>query len=237
MAAPSYHTAATPRADKGTQRGRVWAGYMQEGILTALCDYVSTSDPSSGASPSWGADEIGRRWLDTGVSGTVNNPVLKRWEKLTAGPTYGWRPLRAIGIKWLTTPKALTLSGSPAAADVTTTDYDFSTDLADGGSGAVKDADGYALKTVIAVYLRHVVKPGNSETLAAGSDDCYVSWNAKGATDLRYVRAAAAGRKAEGLLWVALNSSQIAQYAVKVGGGTPAFDFGTAEILAIAYAY
>lgn len=233
----TYHTSGNPKADKASQRGRVWAGYVEQGLLTALTDYVSTTDPSSGASPSWGADEVGRRWLDTGVSGTVNNPVLKRWEKLTAGPTYGWRPLRAIGIKWLTAPKALTLSGSPAAADVATADYDFSTDLADGGSGAVKDADGYALKSVIAVYLRHVVKPGNSETLAAGSDDAYVSWNAKGATDLRYVRAVAAGRKTEGLLWVALNSSQIAQITVKVGGGTPSFDFGTAEILAIAYAY
>ena len=233
----TYHTSGNPKADKSSHRGRVWAGYVQEGLLTALSGFVSTSDPSTGASPSWGADEVGRIWVDTGVSGSTNNPIAWRWEKLSAMPTYGWRRLRGIGIKFLTTPKALTLSGSPTAADVTATDYDFSTDLADGGSGAVKDAAGYTIKSVIAVYLRHVVKPGNSETLAAGSDDCYVSWNAKGATDLKYVRAHAAGRKAEALLWVALDSSQIAQYAVKVGGGTPSFDFGTASIHAIAYAY
>lgn len=233
----TYHTSGNPAADKTTQRGRVWAGYVQEGILTALTDYVSASDPSTGASPSWGASDVGRRWLDIGVSGSAANPVLKRWEQLTSGPTYGWRPLRAFGVKFLTAPKALTLSGSPAAADVSWTDYDFSTDLADGGSGNVKDAAGYALKSVIAVYLRQVVKPGNAETLAAGDDDAYVAWRAKDATAVQYWRAHAPGRKAEATQWVPLNGSQVAQYSVVVGGGTPSFDFGTAEIIAIAYAY
>ena len=233
----TYHTSGNPKADKASHRGRVWAGYVQEGILTALSGFVSTSDPSSGASPSWGVDDVGRLWLDTGVSGSTNNPVLWRWEKLSATPTYGWRPLRATGTKYLTTPKALTLAGSPAAADVAYTDYDFSTDLADGGSGNVKDAAGYTIKTVIAVLLRQVVKPGNSETLAAGSDDCYIAWRAKSATDAFYVRAHAAGRKAEYKFWLALDASQVAQYTVKVGGGTPSFDFGTAEIHAIQYAY
>ena len=68
---------------------------LDDGVDTAITHYYGTADPSSGAS--WGADEVGALWYDSTNSveaaGDDLGLVVKRWEVLTDGPTYGWRTL------------------------------------------------------------------------------------------------------------------------------------------------
>jgi hypothetical protein len=68
---------------------------VKDGVDSAVTHYYGTTDPSSGAS--WGADQMGILWYDSNnvmsAGGDDLGLVVKRWEKLTTDPTYGWRTL------------------------------------------------------------------------------------------------------------------------------------------------
>lgn len=193
-----------------------------QGVNTAAARYSGSSDPSSGASPAWGATEVGRTWHDTT---DVANPVEKEWQQLAAsGPTYGWRTMRRWKVKLLSAPQAVTFSpASPAAADVAATDCSLAT-LLNGSAGSVQDAS-QVESTVRAVQMRIRVRTGASETITAATDHAYFQVNEKGATVVQRLYCQVANRYVETTVWVGLNSSEVFQFLVKVGGGTPAFEY------------
>lgn len=89
-----WNTAAYPVPTSSTLVGAHLID-CDEGIETAITHYYGTTDPSTGAS--WGADEIGTLWYDStnviDAGGDDLGLTVKRWEKLTTDPTYGWRTL------------------------------------------------------------------------------------------------------------------------------------------------
>lgn len=200
--------------------GDVILGAAKNGLDTALTHDAGSSDPSSGATVAWGAADVGRLWLDTT---TAALPVLKMWCQLTAGPTYGWRTLRLLKTKHLSAPQAVTFSpASPAAADVAWADVDLTTLLDTAG---VQDT-GDTARTVAAVLLRVRVAAGASETLpGTGSDGCYFAVKAKGSTQDKRVYPQVADRYVEAEFWTALDSDEIFEFMVDVGGGTPNFRY------------
>jgi hypothetical protein len=154
------------------------------------------------------------------VDGTAQNPVRKEWAQLTGTPTYGWRRLRLKKEHAEDTdPSVTTITGSPAAADVAWADASLATLL-----DTYQDS-GQSTHRVSGVLLRVRVKPGSSETLAAGTDDCYFALRKKGATHERRVYGQVAGRWAEQQVFVPLDANEVLQYSVKVGGGTASFAF------------
>src|SRR5436190_4485822 len=87
--------------------GQTWAeqlSYIGYGLDAACANLSSATDPSTSAPVAWGILEVGRLWHDIGVDGSVANPVLKIWQQITAGPTYGWRRLRIPKVKFLNAP-------------------------------------------------------------------------------------------------------------------------------------
>lgn len=202
---------------------------LLDGVQSAATDYAGAVDPSTGAPATWqSATYVGSKWLDTS---DPSNPKLKRWQLLLAPGTYGWRTLRLFKTKWLVTPQALTLAGSPAGADIPYADYDFSTDLDDGGSGNVQDAGDQENALVVGVWLRCVVQTGAAETVGTGATkNAYMKWQTKGSTNEQRVRACVANHEEEATIFVPLDASEIAEWGIVVGGGTPAFAF-SASIL------
>lgn len=214
-----YNSLTYPKAGGSGQAISVWGGYVQNGINTALTHDAGTADPSSGAPVTWSADDVGRLWLD--ITSALN-PVWKLWQALTAGPTYGFRTLRYWKIKTLTAPQAVTFSpASPAAADVAASDCDLTTLLDTAG---VQDTSQTAA-TVRAVWMRIRVRTGASETITAATDHAYFQVNEKSATVVQRIYCQVANRHVEETLLVPLDSDEIFQFLVKVGGGTPAFEY------------
>lgn len=214
-----YNSTIYPAAGGSGQAISVWGGYVQNGLQTALTHDAGTADPSSGAPTTWGASDVGRLWLD--ITDALN-PVWKLWQALTAGPTYGFRTLRYWKTKWLTAPQAVTFSpASPAAADVAAADCDLTT-LLDGAG--VQDTSQTAM-TVRAAWLRIRVRTGASETITAATDHAYFQVNEKSSTVVQRLYCQVQNRYVEGTFLVPLDSSEIFQFLVKVGGGTPAFEY------------
>lgn len=196
----------------------VYATRLFNGVETVRTLYAGSSDPSVGAPVTWGAADVGVLWLDTTDPA---NPKLKLWQQLSATPTYGWRTLRILKTKYLSTPQAITFSpASPAGADVAFTDVSLATLL--NGAGA-QDA-GQTVPVVRAVQLRIRVRTGALETIPAG-DNCYFAVREKGSTNEQRVYPQVANRYVESQVWIGLDSSEVFQFAVDVGGGTPAFEY------------
>lgn len=194
----------------------------KNGIGTALTHHSGTSDPSVSAPVAWGADDVGRLWFDTTDPA---NPVWKVWQQIDAGPTYGWRTMRLRKTKWLAAPEAVTFSPvSPAAADVAATDVDLSTLLDDSSSGDVQDVSQIA-SVVAGVWLRIRVRTGASETITAATDHAYFQVNQNGGTVVQRIYCQIANRYAEATVFVPLDTGEIFEFLVKVGGGTPAFEY------------
>lgn len=217
----TYDTLANPAIGASDTFATVHSKAIN-GFSTALSDFAGSSDPSTGAG--WGASQVGYKWLDTT---SAQNPVLKRWQQLTTAPTYGWRTLRLFKWHLLSAPVAVTLAtASPAAADVTWTDEDFTTDL-----DTVTDNDDMA---VAAVMLRCMVREtGTIRTTASGTTSSYggIEWRKKGDTVAQHVYAQVASVPNEATLIVGLDSSEIAQYQLTVGSASPNLEF-TVEIVA-----
>lgn len=228
MAQQKHNTSGYP-APALTMMGDVLLAAFANGILTALCDHCGATDPSSGAPVPWAADEVGRRWLDTSDPAA---PVLKRWQQLEAsGPVYGWRLLRSISWKALDEPEAVTtVSTSPAAADIAYEEVDLATLL-----DTLQDSAQVEVP-VLAVKLRIRARTGASETIPSG-DNGYVAVRKTGMTaPLRKVIPQVQNRWVEDDVVVPLDADETFEFAVDVGGGTPAFEF-TIEVLEILEAH
>lgn len=216
-----YNTSGFDAPVVGDYGDVIFAGVIN-GIETALTHDAGTGDPSSGAAVAWGANDVGRFWCDRT---DADNPVWKVWQQIAAGPTYGWRTMRLRKTKWLTAPETVTFSpASPAAADVAATDVDLSTLLDDGGSGDVQDASQLVSK-VVGVWLRIRVRTGASETITAATDHAYFQVNQNGGTVVQRIYCQVANRYMEATVFVPLDTDEIFEFLVKVGGGTAAFEY------------
>lgn len=207
---------------------------LVNGVWSAFTDNASASDPSSGAPIAWGSREVGAVWLDTGVSGTPANPVLKRWQQLTAGPTYGWRTLRMRKRKFIADPTLAAVvftTVSPAAVDVPWEDVPLATVLDGATPGDVQDA-GQLACLVTEVLLQVEITPGASEVLTNPAKG-YISFRAKGAANQdERIYAQVAARPVQQQLLVQLDSNEKCQFQVVVGTGTPNFAY-SAKIVEI----
>jgi len=194
---------------------------LTDGVNTVGSCYSGTTDPSSGASPAWGADQVGRLWLDTGVDGSVTNPVLKQWQDLTGGGSYGWRTLGLRKSARLDTPSSVTFSpAGPYTSDQAYTDLDL-TSLLDA-------VQANTAKAVVAVQLAVRVK--DTGTFSGGAD-AYAAFRKNGATDEQRVYCAVSGREHEQTLWVELDASEILEWTVVVAsGGSPSFTLSATVI-------
>lgn len=216
---PSYPKPAS------SDMGDTWLDALYDGVDTARTLHAGSTDPSTSAPTAWGADDVGALWFDTTAPAS---PVLKVWQQLAAsGPSYGWRTLRIPKVKWLTTPAAVTFSPtSPAAADVAFTDVSLATLL-----NSNQDA-GQTEAAVGSVLMRLRCYTGASETIPTGSDNCYFAVRTKGGTNEQRLYPQVANRLVETTVWVPLDASEVFQFAIDVGGGTPSFTY-EAEVLAI----
>ncbi len=194
----------------------------RNGVESALTHYWGPSDPSAGASPAWGAAELGTIWIDTT---DPQNPVAKMWCRLDATPTYGWRTMRVPKIKWLTATalasRAITFSpASPATGDVAFTAVDLTTLL-----DTLQDST-QVTHLVVAVLLRIRVRTGASETVPT-TDDAYfgVRPTGAGASSQNNVYAQVANRYFEAQVWVPLDANESFDFKVEVGGGTAGFEY------------
>lgn len=214
----TFHSGATAEWPASSQSQYVFNLAAQAGVNTIATHFYGSTDPSSGASPSWGASEVGRVWLD----GTnTAYPAHKVWQQLTAsGPTYGWRTMRLQKIKRFE-PDDLTLSpSSPASADVSWTGLDLATPL-----NSLQDS-GQVEGQVAAVQLRIRVQAGASETF--GADDAVFELTHTGWSEvLKFYAPPVASRWGEYLVWVPLTGEAI-RWRVRVGGGTPSFAYAMA---------
>ncbi len=201
-----------------SQNASDFMGNCKNGIEAALTDYSGTTDPSSGAPVTWGASEVGYKWLDTS---NADWPVLKRWQQLTAsGPTYGWRMLRLRKTIFADAPQAVVFSpASPAAANVAWTTHDLSTLL---DAGSLQDS-GQLEALVTEVLLRVRVTPGASETI--GAADCYMAFRKTGTSQDFRIWPQVSGRPFEQFIWVPLDSNEAFDWAIAVGTGTPSFAY------------
>lgn len=217
-----WNSPTYPKSD-ATQTGDVFMGYALNGIDTAATIDAGTTDPSTGAPTPWGADDVGRRWLDMT---DADNPVMKIWQQLTGTPTYGWRTMRLLKTIFCSAPGTVTFtSTSPAAADVAWEDVSLASLL-----DTLQDAS-QTRPRVVAVLLRFKIRTGASETIPT-TDDCYLAVRPKGTTAARYIYPQVQNRYIERDIWVALDSSEVFQFMVDVGGGTPAFEYA-AEVVAL----
>lgn len=196
------------------------SGKFGLGIDAALTLNASATDPSVGATETWGADQVGRPWWDIGVDGSAASPVLKIWQQLTSSPTYGWRRMRLPKLIWLDTPKAVTFtSTSPAGSDVPWEDVDLVTALDASGS----QDTGQVASRVKAVCLQVRCKTGASETIVAGTSEPYIAFRAKSGSQDSRVSPQVQNLPMEQQVWVPLDSAEVMQFMVTVGGGTPGF--------------
>ncbi len=192
--------------------GNAVMGAADRGIDTALTRYSGTADPSTVA---WGAADSGKVWID---ETDAENPVKKEWQDLGGG-TYGWRTVRRQKVLRAVVAHAVTFTTtSPAAANVVWEDVNLATLLQDIQDASQKDA------LVAAVRLRVRIKTGASETL--GQDNAYISFRKKGTTAPEHrVYAAVVDRYLEAEIVVPLNTSEVMEFSVTVGGGTASFSY------------
>lgn len=184
-----------------------------DGIETAITHYAGDVDPSTGAS--WGVNQVGAYWLDLDVDGTDTDPVLKRWEDLTGGGSYGWRWMRHWRWHYLSAPQSVSFSpGSPYTSDQVATDVDLTTLL--------DSVQTNTAKTVVAVLMR--VKVVDTGTLGTGSaNEVYAEFKKKGDTVVQQVRCLVSNVENEQTIIVGLDASEIFQFAVVVANTSPSF--------------
>lgn len=175
---------------------------------TALSRFSGSSDPSVGATVTWGSAEVGYTWLDTT---DVDSPIEKQWQRLTAGPTYGWRTMRKPKVKWLETPFDAVAS-TTTAADVVYADKDLTASLDSSGQDA-----GQLLPTVRLVCLR-IMANCTVGAIPAG-DTGYVKVRGKGFTDEHKVHALVAAKPSYQQVWVSLDTTETFQYGVDTNAG------------------
>lgn len=187
---------------------------MKDGLNAATSMYAGSVDPSSGAG--WGADQVGRRWLDTSDE---YNPVLKEWNRYdTGGTDYAWRPVNLRRV-FVPEPEATVTMpwSSPAAADAGWSTLSLATLI-----GTKQNATFQSSKAV-EVVLEVELTPGASETL--GAANCYLAFRKKGGTGDRRVYAQVAGRPTRAEITVPLDSAEDLETKIVVGGGTPSLAF------------
>lgn len=205
----------------GTDTIDVYQAGLKDGVNTALAHYTGTSDPSTGASPAWGATEVGRLWNDRTDPA---NPVLRMYTQLTSGPTYGWRTMRSPKLKMLTAPQAVTFTTtSPQTAAVAWEDVSLASLL---NTAGVQDT-GDTARLVRLVYLRLRCKEAGT---IPTSDAVYLAVREKGSTLAQRLYPQVAGRWVENTLWVGLNTSEVFQFMVDVAAASPSFTY-EAEVL------
>lgn len=124
--APRWWTSADPRPAIG-DGGTALLTDLLDGVDTAITHYSGVSDPSSGASPAWGSDQVGAIWFDTtnmvGAGGDDLGGAWKKWIKIDTVPTYGWEAMNLFGY----VPKEPNVEPLDVAAQSTTafTDLDL----------------------------------------------------------------------------------------------------------------
>lgn len=229
-----WNTSGRPRR---AATGQTWAEqftYVGYGLDAAMTHQASATDPSTSAPVAWGSSEVGTFWLDIGVDGTAANPVLKQWQQITAGPTYGWRRMRLRKVKWLNDPATdgtvVFTTTSPQTADVAWEDVPFATILDDSSSGDVQDANNVAAK-VTEVLLR--VRYTESGVITDATKG-YIAWRAKGGSQEYRIYAQVTGRPTEAEIWVPLDSNEKAQFSLVVGTGGGASGAYSATVVAFA---
>lgn len=208
-----------PLPDKTSQTGNAWLGSVEAGLRTIETCYSGTVDPSTGHS--WGADQVGLVWKKT------TNPYSPQWNEWAktgpGGGDYGWRVLAFRKIRRLVTAATVaTVSPSPASGDVAAEPLDLAALL-----DTVQDS-GQTYSLVSEAILRVRVMAGVDEDL--GADDGYVELRANGG-DTAVARVYAprdggkGGRWEEKEITVPLDADEIAEFRVKVGSGTVAFEW------------
>lgn len=179
------------------------------GVQTALTCYSGSSDPSTGAPTAWGVGEVGTWWKDTT---DVDNIVWKQWQRLTAGPTYGWRTVRAHKHLWPTANVAV-IAATSTGADVVYTDQS----LASIADASLQDS-GQLLGLVKVATL--IIRCRFTTSTHPGGDKLFVKVRNKGGTNERKVYCAPTVN-----VWVEqeveclLNSSEVFQYGVDTNAG------------------
>lgn len=189
---------------------------MKDGLNAATTRYSGTVDPASGAG--WGADQVGREWLDTS---DPYNPVLKEWIRFdTGGTDYAWREVNGRRVFVPDPAAAVTMPfSSPASASSSPAwqTLSLATLLL-----TLQDAT-FQLADAVEVVLEVEVTPGASETL--GAADCYLAFRKKGGTGDRRVYPQVAGRPHREEITVPLDSAGDLETKLVVGGGTPSLAF------------
>ncbi len=201
-----------------------WVQRLLAGVEGAATNYRSATAPDSGAPVLWADREAGIWWEDIGVDGSVLNPVMKRWVKLTSGPdTYGWKKVCAFYTQYLTAPIAITLSpAGPHAADVAFTTHSLAA-LFDA------QADHIDAHRVVAALIDFDVK--ETGTVPANDTDAYLAVRSNGGTDERRIYCQVSSRPVRDRFWVVLDASEQFEWSVQVGTGTPNLSVA-AQILA-----
>lgn len=208
-----HNTTGHPVPDYTSQDWDVFAGYMQDGLDTALTHFYGASDPSSGAPTPWGAAELGTVWTQDPGGGSYTT-VDWIWAELTAG-NYGWRRRRIPKLIWLDTPVE-----AVAAASATEAAYgDVS--LAAALSASVQDS-GQSLPLVGLVCLRVVITP--TAAVAAG-DHCYMKFRKKGTTNEFKCKGIVNGVPSTYQIWVGLDTSEVMQVGYETNAAASGFDF------------
>lgn len=218
-----YHSGTSGARSVSSDGHKTYGLDSRAGIEAVRTMYRGPNDPSDGADPAWGADELGTLWMDD--SDPIQT-IVYQWSQLDSGPTYGWRTLSVPKLKWLhevaLASRAVSFSpASPAAADVAFTAVDLTTLLND-----LQDA-GQVTHLVTAVLLRIRVRTGASETITAATDHAYFAVRRKsaGASTEDRIYCQVQNRFVEAQVWVPLDSGEEFDFSVKVGGGTPAFEY------------
>lgn len=198
---------------------------LKDGVNAATtCSHGST-DPSA----AWSGDLsrfAGRFWSRTSSPHSTTNPGLYRWELLTSPSTYGWRFLGILGFRRFDTDanRAVTFSpASPATGDVAFTDVSFDSQL-----DTERTAQGLSLeKTAYAVLLRvRVEEAGTIPTGSGNEDKAVLKLRRKGDTgEGQRFLAQVSGRAVERDAMVFLDGSEVAQFRVQVGTGTPSLKY------------
>lgn len=194
-----WGTTGDPEAATGNT-GAVALPRLINGINTAASLYYGDTDPDDG---SWGADELGRLWLDSSNeidgSGDDLGPVLKRWSMLTAAPTYGWRTvnLRSI-VEVSPNVNKLNLSGQSTTGF---TDCDVTA-----------ETSALAVRVLIGVEVLDTGTPGASVNAEFRKNG--VTTDAQ--EPVIYPQAASVPNYQT--FWVELDNAQVFEYAINASG-------------------
>lgn len=187
-----------------------WLTRLRQAAEAAATHDWSAVDPSASAPATWGEREAGRHWEDVGVDGTLVNPVGKKWRKLTAAGSWGWKKRCTPYHKRLTT-RAQVLDLDDLAVDTPGGGAWTALSLASELNLHQDAAEHRVIEVLLDVQIVEAGTVGSArvELRTPGSDNAIA------------IYAPAAGVPAHTREWIVLDASEELEYRVFVGGGSP----------------